>query len=148
MREKNGQKIFFTGKFAFFFKKLCFQQLLRCYRIIPVTSGLIVKILCWPVERVNWGFSHSRMRQKIGQNLFFTGKDAFFFRKIVFSTTAWVLQKWSCNFHSNCEITLWTLIRCPFRSITLDKSGENTTKTFFHCKVCLFFQKFVFSTTS
>ena len=47
--EKTGHKLFFTGKFAFFFKNLCFQQLLRCYRIIPVTSTVIIKILCWPV---------------------------------------------------------------------------------------------------
>ena len=81
---KNRPKTLFTWKFAFFFKSFCFQQLLRYYRINPVTSTVIVKKLCWPDQGVNWGLSHSWMRQKIGQNLFFTGKFAFSFKKLCF----------------------------------------------------------------
>ena len=44
----NGRKIdqfvFSSEKFAFFFKKLCFQQFRKCYRYDPITSTVFVKI--------------------------------------------------------------------------------------------------------
>ena len=41
----------------------------------------------------------------------------------MFSTTFWVLQKWSCNFHSKCKNTLLSLINSLLRFITLDNGG-------------------------
>ena len=78
IREKIGQNLFFTGKIAFFFKNFCFQQPLGSCRKGLITSTAIVLILFGPVLIFPWGLSHSIVREKIGQNLFFTVKIAFF----------------------------------------------------------------------
>ena len=44
--------------------------------------------------------------RKKGQNLLFTGKVVFFFKKFLFSATSYVLKKWSYNFHSLCQKTI------------------------------------------
>ena len=130
MREKTGQKLFFTGKNAIFFENLCFQQPLRFYRNDLVTSTVIVKSPCGPLWIIPWGVSHSIIGEQLGHKLFFTGKFAFFFQKIVFSTTSPVLQKWSCNFHSSCQNTLWILINCFLRLVTLDSARKKQANIF------------------
>ena len=50
-------------------------------------------------------------------------------------------------FHKNRHITLWTLINCSLRFVILDTTRKNRPQCFFHWKVCLSFQKVVFSTT-
>ena len=142
MPEKIGQNLFFTGKTAFFFQSLCLKQPFRCYRIDLLTSTVIVGKPCRPLYFVHWGLSHSIMPEKVGQILFFTGKFAFFFRKIVFSTTSPVIQKWSCNLHSSCQKTLWILINCFMRLVTLDNARKNRPLSFLRWKVCIFFSKF------
>ena len=97
---------------------------------------------------VSWGFSHSIMRDKIGQTLFFIGEIAFFFRKFLFSITSWVLKRWSYSSHSNSQITSWNVISCSLTFVMSDIARKNRPKSFFHWKDCLFFLKFVFSTTS
>ena len=59
-----------------FFSKLCSQQPLSCYRNDLVTSTVIVKKpLYGPLY--HWRLSCSIMREKVGQNLFFTGNVVF-----------------------------------------------------------------------
>ena len=82
--EKKGQNLLFTGKFAFFFKKLCFQQPLRCYRNKHVISTAAVRMPFAPLSNVPWVLQHCIMREKIGQNLF-TGNFAFFSKICVFN---------------------------------------------------------------
>ena len=72
---------YFHWKGCLFFGNLCFQQHLRCSRNDLITSTVIVRILFCPLQTVPWGVSHSILREKIGQNLFFTGKVAFFYSK-------------------------------------------------------------------
>ena len=74
-------------------------------------------------------------------------KICFLFRIIVFSATPLMLQKWSCNFHSDCQNTLWTLLNCFLRSVRLDNARKNSPKSLFRWKSCLFYQKILFSTT-
>ena len=137
---KNGPITFLHWEVCLFFN-LCFQQPLRCYRNDLATSTVIVRIPCWASKTVPWALSHSIMGEKIGQNLFFTGKFAFFSKKIVLSTTSLVLQKRSCNFHSNCQNTLSILINCPLRFVTFDNSRKDRPKSFLHWKECIFFSK-------
>ena len=82
MREK-GQDLFFTRRIAFFSKIYVFKKPLRCYRSDLMTSTVIVRIPCGPLQSVPWDLSYSIIREK-GQNLFFTGKIAFFSKLCVF----------------------------------------------------------------
>ena len=138
-RRKNSPKLFFTGKFAFFFKILCFQQFHRCNRISPLTSKAIVKIDCRYSQIRPSGLSHSRIGEKTVQN-FFSLESLPFFQNFVFSTTSYVLQNWPCNFHSNCQNTLWTLINYPLRFVTLENARKNSPKLFFTGKFAFFFK--------
>ena len=95
MRQKMGQNLFFTVE-SFFSRmrqkigqNFVFSTTFSCYRINPLTSRVLVKILCWPELNVLTEICHTRMlteicqmRQKIGQNLFFTGKFSFLFQKV------------------------------------------------------------------
>ena len=81
--EKIGKNLFFTGKIAFFFKKLCFRQPLKSWRNDLSFSIVMVTIASELIETVPWGLSHSIFRGRLGQNLFFTGKIAFFSKNCV-----------------------------------------------------------------
>ena len=82
---KNMPKAFLQWKACLnFFKILCFQQPLRCYKNDLVTSTVIVRSSCGLLWIIPWGLSHSIMQEKIGQKLFFTGKIAFFFQRLCF----------------------------------------------------------------
>ena len=89
-----------------------------------------------------------RYYEKFQAELFFSLEILPFFQKFVFSTTSWLLKKGSYTFHSICQNTLCTPINCPRRFVALDGARKKRPKSFIHWKVCLFFQKFVFSTTS
>ena len=143
MREKIGQNLFSTGKFGFFFKKLCFQQFLRCYRINTVTSTVNVRIPCGPSNTVPWGLSQSTMREKTSQKLFFTGKFAFFFKNLCFQQPLRCCRNdpKSSAAISICQITLWTRVRRSLRFVTLDNARRNRPKSFLHWKECIFFSK-------
>ena len=80
--------------------------------------------------------------------LFVHCKDCIFFPKVCVLNNLAGPEKWSYNFHSTCQKTLWTIINCPVRFVTLDITSKNGPKVFPHWKNCLFFQKVVFSTTS
>ena len=71
-----------------------------------------------------------------------------YFQRFMFSTTSLVLQKWSYNFHSNCQNTLWTLKNCPVGFLTLDNTRKKRPESFVHWKGRLLFQNFVSSTTT
>ena len=143
--KKIGQILFFTGKFAFFFKKLCFQQLLRCYRINTVTSTVNVKIPCEPSYIVPWGLSHSIMREKTGQKLF-SLESLPFFKKLCFQqlqmcyrinpVTSTVIARIPCG---PSYIVPWGLSHSRMR--------DKTDQKFFSLESLPFF-KVVFSTTS
>ena len=72
-----------------------------------------------------------------------------YFQKLVFSTTSWVLQKWSHNFHSNCQITFWTLTNGPTRFVKFDNRKKNRPNLFLQWNLCLFLLKsFCFQQTA
>ena len=146
---KKLAKIFFSlASLPNFFSKIsfCSQQPLRCCRNDPKTSAEISNCqnTLWTRVKRSLRFVTLDNARKYRPKSFLHREECIFFWKIVFSTTAWVLQKWSCNFHSIYEITFWTLMNHLLRSTTLDESGENITKTFFHWNVCLFFKSLCF----
>ena len=49
-----------------------------------------------------------------------------------------MLQKWSCDRHSNCQKTLWTHLKRHLKFVTLDETRKNWPKYFLHWKDCLF----------
>ena len=97
---------------------------------------------------VSWTLLFSIKWENVGQKLFFTWKIAFFFQKLVFSTTSWVLTTCSHNDRSFCQNTLWTRTNCPMRFVKLVNTRKKGPQFFPHWKNCLLFQRIVFSTTS
>ena len=95
----------------------------------------------WTLTNCPWVLSHSIIREK-GQNLFFTGNFAFFFKNL-FSTTFRVFKIWSYYFRSETQITSWTLTKCSLRLVILDNSiiWEKNAKIFFFTRKVAFFSK-------
>ena len=85
IRRKNGPKSFIHREGCLFFKKLCFQQPLKSWRNDLITFKVIVRLVSGPLKTIPWGLSSSNIREKIGQNFFFTGKLAFFSKNCVFN---------------------------------------------------------------
>ena len=86
-------------------------------------------------------FDNSR---KKCQNIFFTGKFAFFFQKFVFKNLLDFFKIWSFYFRSETQITSWTLTKCSLRFVVLDNSiiWEKKAKIFFSLERLPFFSKF------
>ena len=63
---KIGPKIFLHRRKGLFFKKFHFQQHLRSWRNDLITSTVLVKKHCAPLQAVPRGLSHSIIREKIG----------------------------------------------------------------------------------
>ena len=143
-REKIGQKLFFTGKSAFFFQIFfVFKHPLRCYRNDLVTSTVVVKLPFGPLKTVLRGLSYSIMREKRRQNLFFARKSLFF-ENICFQ------QPLRC--YRNGLVTPTVIVRTPFgpflvvtwdlsHSIKREKIGQ---KLFFTGKTAFLFNFFLF----
>ena len=141
---KKGPKQFLTGKIAFFSKVWVFQQLLRCYRSDLRTCTKIVGILFGPLQIVPWGLSHSIIREKMAKTFFSLERLLFFSKLCVFQ------QLLRC--YRSDVITSTVIVRIPFGPLQNVPWGlshsiirEKGPKSFFHWKVCLFFQKFVFN---
>ena len=97
----------------------------------------------WTLKNCPLRFVTLDNSRKFGQNLFSTGKFAFFSKTCVYNNLL-VLQKWSCIFHTKCQNTLWTLVNCPLRFATLDNARKKTPKSFIYWKFCVFFKIFCF----
>ena len=141
------QNLFFTGKFAFLFKKLCFQQTHSCYGNDLLTSKVIVKTPCGPLYIVHWGLSNSIRRRKTRQNLFFTVKFAFLFRNLCFQQTLRYYRNDPLTSTVIVKKTLWTLIKYPWgfsHSIWREIIGHNL---FFTGKFAFLFKKLCFQQT-
>ena len=78
----------------------------------------------------------------------FRRNDSLYSQKYLISTTSYILRKWSYNLHSLCQNTLWTVIKCPLMSVTLDNARKSRPKPFIQWKDWLFFKTFLFSTFS
>ena len=65
LREKVDQNLLFTGKIAFFFKNLCFQQPLRSWKHALICSTKNIRRACWPLLLVPWSLSHSIIQRKM-----------------------------------------------------------------------------------
>ena len=88
---------------------------------------------CFPI------FSSSIMGEKIGLKFFFIGKFAFFSQKLDFSSTSYVLKKWSYYFHSICRNTCWTFTTRPLRFATLDITRKKDAEIFYSLESLRFF---------
>ena len=91
--------------------------------------------------------SCSIIREKVGQNLFFNGKIAFFSKTFVFNN---LLGPKKCSYknHGKSQNTLWTPINCFVSFFMLDKTGKIGQTIFCTGEFAFFPEKFMFSTTS
>ena len=92
-----------------------------------------------PVRFVTLDYSREK-----GQNFFFTGKIAFFFKTLCFPTTSWCYRSDVITSTVIVRILFGPLQNVPW-GLSHSIIREKGPKSFFHCKVCLFFQKFVFN---
>ena len=79
---ENKPKLFLRWKGCIFFKALFFQQPLRSWKEAFIGSTVLAKLACGPLQILPWGFSQAVWGGKMGQNFFFAGKAAFFFRTL------------------------------------------------------------------
>ena len=78
IREKKAKTFSSLERLPFFSKHCVFQQLLSCYRSDVITSTVNVGKPFEPLQIVPWGFSHSIIRERKGQNNFLLERLLFF----------------------------------------------------------------------
>ena len=135
---KNWPTTFLTGKFAFFFIKLCFQQPLKSWRNDLITSTVFVRIVFGPLKPIPWGLSNSKIWEK-KPKFFLNWKYCLFLKNCVFNKLS-SPEEMILFFQANCHTSFWTNMNCPLRFITLDIRRKIGPKTFLNCKVCLSFK--------
>ena len=131
-------------RLPFLSKLYVFQQLLRCYRSDLITSTKIVGIPFGALQPVPWVFSPSVIREKKAKTFFSLERLPFFSKHCVFQRLL------SC--YRSDVITFTVIVGIPFVTLQNVPWGlshsiirEKGPKSYFHWKVCLFFQKFVFN---
>ena len=137
---KNRPKTSVIAKKAIFWN-VCFYQPLGSQRNVIIICTINVKTPCGLFFCVPRHFSCSIKREKIGQNLFFAGKAAFFFLKHCFSNNLLGPKKGFYRFHRVCQISLWTLLKRWVTFFMFDKTRKNRPKAISHYKDCLFSPK-------
>ena len=126
--EEKKPKTFFIAKLALFWN-VCFYRHLRSQRNDLIICTKSVKTPFGPLWIFLWHLSSWIILEKIGQNLFITGKIAFFFETFVLNNLI-VPKKRSFTFHSNCQISLWILMTCSLIFVTLDDTRKKKPKNF------------------
>ena len=135
---QNRRKSFLERDDRHFFKKLMLFDLIRNDLI---TCAIIVKILSGPLKIVPWRLFGSITREKKAK-VFFHCKNSLFLRKLMFSTSSWVLYKWSYYFHNTCQNTSWSLANCSLRFVILHNTRKKRPNIYVTVKVA-FFDRFV-----
>ena len=130
----------------FFLKTLCFQQLVRSWKIAVTCSCVKFKRICGPLYFVPSCFSYSIIQAKIGQKLLSSRRKLFF--EMFVSVDQLGPNKCSYQSNNQRQNTLWTLINCSLSLFKFDKTRKKRPTSFLHWKGCLVFDTFVFSTTS
>ena len=128
-----------------FLKNFCFQQLLRSWKNVPISSTVTDGIACgslYIAPRCLW---HSMIRRKMGQKV--CHRENSFFLKCLFLTISQVPKKWSCHLQNICQKTSRTPTKFSLTFVMLDKTKEGA-KIFSSLERLPFFQIFVFSTIS
>ena len=146
--EKKQTKIIFSLESLYFFSKICvFNNLLG-----PKKCSYKYHSFC---QNTLGTFTNGSLRlvildttRKKQTKIFFSLESLYFFSKISVLNNLLGPKKCSYRFRSNCQNTFWTLTNCPLGFVTLDNTRTNRPLYFFHWKGCLFFQKYVFSTSS
>ena len=92
----------------------------------------------WTLTIFSLTFVISDKRKKTGQSLFFIGKNALFSSKFSVFNGLLDLKESCCWFHSNCQISLWTLKNCSLMFVTPDETRKVSPKSFLHRKDYIF----------
>ena len=136
---KSGPKTFVIVKTANFWN-VGFFGLLTSQRKEHIICTKISKIHCGLLKIRPRLFLRSIKREKEGQNLFFSGKVAFFFSKLWVFNNQLDTRKSPYNFQSSCPKSLWTFISCSLIFVTIDDTKENGPKTYVIVKTALFWE--------
>ena len=141
IREELGQN-FFTGKIALFFMFSATSWVMTKW-----SYNFLKKLPCGTPIIVPWRLCCFKIREEIGEKLFFTGKFSSFFKSLCFQQP---LGSWrnSFNFNINCQVTLWNPYKLFPDVFLFYNTRRSRRKSFLHWKVCIFLQKFMFSATS
>ena len=98
-----------------------------------------------PFKIVPWHLSCSILQEKLGHNIYSTGKFAFFFTKICVFNNLLGPKKCSHKFHSNCQNTFRTLQKCSLSFFVLDNIRKTVQLIFFTEKTTFFIKNCVFN---
>ena len=88
-------------------------------------------------------FAMSDNTRKNWPKSFLDWKVCIFSQKFVFSTTSKFLKKWSYNFHSKCQNTVWTLTNCSLRFLRFDNTRKKKRQKLLSSWKQLFLELFV-----
>ena len=139
---KNRPKKFFTGKIAFSFFKICVFNKVSGVTEIPLNFHIKCQHTFWPLQNVPWGWSHSIIPGKVGQNLLSPWKHLFF--DMFVSVDLLGPKKWSYQLHNFCQKNLCALISCCLTFVKFDKTRQNRPKNFFSGKIAFSFKSLFF----
>ena len=137
IREKTGQKLFLTGKLAFFSKKFCFQQPLRSWRNDLITPIVIVRLVLDP-QKPSPEVCQARIYEKKPVKIFSLLENCpFFFKKMCFQQP---LMSWRNDLSFSTVIVKLASGLIEFVTWVLSNSNireKNWPKTFPHWITCL-----------
>ena len=135
--EKKGAIIFSSlGRLPFFFKKLCFQQPLICWRNDLITSIVIVKKPFEHLKTVPGGLSQLIFLRKVSQNLLLQREQLIFEKNLAIDLLG--PRDKLLSIAKKGKQTLWSLKKSSLTFVIFDKMRKNRPKSFFHWKVCIF----------
>ena len=122
----NRRKSFLHWIVCLFLQKFMFSATSWVQKKWSYNFNINCQVTLWNLIGCSLTFVMFEIRDGIVENLFFTGKFAFFFKSL-FSATSWVQKKRSYNFNNNCQVTLWNLISCSLTFVMFCKEeiGEN-----------------------
>ena len=119
------------------------HQPLTSYRSKLITCTTSVKRIFAP-QKMFSDFCHVRYYEKKWATRFSSLQSLLFVQKFVFSTTRWLLKKWSYNFHSNCQINFLTLQKSSQKFVTLDNTRIIRSKSSLHWNFYRFLSKILY----
>ena len=143
---KDGVKNFCQGDNSYFWN-VSFYRLLRSQRIYLIICTKFVKGILNPLLNLPCPLCCSKMREELGRNFFWTGKATIFSKVCVLNNLIGP-RELVLIFPQLISNYLVDTSKSSLRFVILDKTRQNRLKLFSSLERLLFFQKFVFSSTS
>ena len=130
------------------FWNVCFYRPVMFLKNGLIICTKFVKKTFWTLINCSMRFVTLDSTRKIRPISSLHRNDCFFFSKIFVFHNLLGLKEMILELPQYLLEYVVDSKNCSMRIVTLDNTNKNGPKSFLHCKGCLFFQNFVFSTTS